>query len=66
MLKIVLGFFAVVLFFIGFLAAITLPIMNQLHLGFSLDIGNLAVLTFILGGFILGAFILWLSVEKEE
>jgi len=55
-----------ILFFIGFLATITTPIMTQLHLGFSLEIGNLAVLTFILVGFILGAFILWFSAGEEE
>lgn len=66
MIKIVLGFFVAILFFLGFLVFLTFPIMNQLHLGFSLDIGNLAVLGFVFVGFILGIAILWLSVEKEE
>lgn len=62
----VLAFLAGILFFLGFLVFLTFPLMNQLHLGFSLDIGNLAVLGFVFVAFIIGIAILWLSVEKEE
>ena len=62
----VLAFLAGILFFLGFLVFLTFPIMTQLHLGFSLDMGNLAVLGFVFVGFILGAFILWFSAGEEE
>jgi len=60
----VLAFLAGILFFLGFLVFLTFPIMNQLHLGFSLDMGNVTVLFSVFVAFILGIFIIWGWTEE--